>query len=63
MIWAIGWAVTTSIGVQVDEQFTVFGSAGAIVVTAITAILPVLTSRAAPIDRTVLTNSTARSAS
>jgi hypothetical protein len=46
VIWAIGWAVTTSIGVQVDDQFTVFGSAGAVVVTALTAILPVLIVRA-----------------
>jgi hypothetical protein len=38
--WALGWAVTTSIGVRVDEQFTVFGSAGAVVVTALTAVLP-----------------------
>jgi hypothetical protein len=38
-IWANGWAVTTSIGVQVDLQFAVFGSAGAIVVTGLTAVL------------------------
>ena len=38
--WAAGWAITTSIGVRVEEQFTVFGSAGAIVVTALTAVLP-----------------------
>ncbi len=44
-IWAIGWAVTTSIGVQVDLQFTVFGSAGAIVVTALTAVLPFTLNR------------------
>jgi len=44
-IWAAGWAVTTSIGVQVDEQFTVFGSAGAIVATLLTSVLPVLLNR------------------
>ena len=44
-IWAIGWAVTTSIGVQVDLQFTVFGSAGAIVVTALTVVLPLSLNR------------------
>ena len=38
--WAAGWAITTSIGVRVEEQFTVFGSAGAIVVTALTTVLP-----------------------
>jgi hypothetical protein len=40
--WAIGWAVTTSAGVQVEERFTVFGAAGAITVTLLTAVLPVL---------------------
>jgi hypothetical protein len=40
--WAIGWAVTTSVGVQVEEGFTVFGAAGAATVTFLTAVLPVL---------------------
>jgi hypothetical protein len=53
VIWAVGWAVTTSIGVQVDDQFTVFGSAGAIVVTALTAVLPVLITRSAPSNHSV----------
>ena len=44
--WAAGWTITTAIGVQVDEQFTVFGSTGAIVVTALTAVLPVPASTA-----------------
>ena len=39
-IWAAGWAVTTAVGVEVDQQFTVFGSSGALVVTALTAVLP-----------------------
>ncbi len=47
-IWAAGWAITTSIGVQVDEQFTVFGSAGAVVVTALTAVLPLHLNRNYP---------------
>lgn len=38
--WALGWAVTTSAGVDVEQQFTVFGATGAIVVTALTAVLP-----------------------
>jgi len=42
VIWAIGWAVTTLFGVQVDQQFTVFGSSGALVVTALTAVLPLM---------------------
>ena len=40
--WSIGWAVTTAVGVQVDEQFTVFGAAGAVTITLLTAVLPVL---------------------
>lgn len=40
--WSIGWAVTTAVGVQVEDQFTVFGSAGAVTVTLLTAVLPVL---------------------
>ena len=39
-VWAVGWAVSTSIGVQVGDQFTVFGSSGAITVTLLTAVLP-----------------------
>ena len=27
-VWALGWAVTTAIGVQVGDRFTVFGSTG-----------------------------------
>lgn len=42
VVWAVGWTVTTSIGVRVDDQFTVFGSAGALTVTALTSILPLL---------------------
>ena len=45
VIWAIGWAVTTAGEIQVDQQFTVFGSFGAITVTAITAVLPLIVNR------------------
>jgi hypothetical protein len=45
--WAIGWFITTSVGVQVDQQWTVFGAAGAITVTALTAVLPTLIARKA----------------
>jgi hypothetical protein len=44
-VWAAGWAITTSIGVRVDEQFTVFGSSGAIVATAVTVVLPLTLRR------------------
>jgi hypothetical protein len=43
--WALGWAITTSIGVEVDLQFTVFGSAGAITVAALTLVLPATLNR------------------
>jgi hypothetical protein len=46
-VWALGWTITTSIGVLVNEQFTVFGSSGAIVVAALTAVLPLALNRAA----------------
>jgi hypothetical protein len=41
-LWALGWAISTSIGVDVDTQWAVFGASGALVVTAATAVLPVL---------------------
>jgi len=41
-VWALGWAVTYAAGVAVDEQFTVFGSSGAIIVTALTVVLPIV---------------------
>ena len=47
-LWALGWAVTTSIGIDVDTQWAVFGSSGALVVTAATAFLPVLLATRAP---------------
>ena len=40
--WAVGWAVTTLIGVAVGEQFTVFGSSGAVTVATLTSVLPLL---------------------
>jgi hypothetical protein len=40
VFWAAGWAVTYAIGVDVDQHFTVFGSGGAVVVTAATTVLP-----------------------
>lgn len=43
--WAAGWAVSTAIGIQVEERFTVFGSAGALTVALLTAVLPILLER------------------
>jgi hypothetical protein len=45
-LWALGWLVSYAvIGVAVGEHFYVFGSSGALVVTALTAALPVALNR------------------
>ncbi|SDO81618.1 hypothetical protein SAMN04489867_0661 [Pedococcus dokdonensis] len=44
--WALGWAITTAVGVEVGLRFTVFGSSGAVVVAALTLLLPVTLRRA-----------------
>lgn len=36
---ALGWAATTVIGVDVDEQFTIFGAMGAVVFTLLSGLL------------------------
>ncbi len=46
-LWALGWTVTTAIGVDVESQYTVFGSSGAITVTILTAAMPMLLARRA----------------
>jgi hypothetical protein len=38
--FAVGWAVTTLAGIDVDQQFTVFGSSGALVAALLTCALP-----------------------
>jgi hypothetical protein len=30
LLWALGWAITTLVGVAVEKQFSVFGAAGAV---------------------------------
>jgi hypothetical protein len=45
MCWATGWAITTSAGVDVESQYTVFGATGALVVTGLTTILPLALRR------------------
>jgi hypothetical protein len=40
--WAAGWTVTTLAGIGVDEQFTVFGASGALVVAVVTSVLPLV---------------------
>ncbi|MFT4039982.1 MAG: hypothetical protein QM692_17520 [Thermomicrobiales bacterium] len=39
LLWALGWIVTTAAGVQVERQFTNFGSLGAIAVTLLGGLL------------------------
>jgi hypothetical protein len=45
--WAIGWTVTAAVGVRLEDGWTVFGSTGAIVVTVLTAVLPLALRRSA----------------
>jgi hypothetical protein len=45
-LWALGWTITATAGIDVDKQYSVFGSSGAIVVTAATAVLPLALARA-----------------
>jgi hypothetical protein len=45
--WSLGWAVTAAVGVRLEDGWTVFGSTGALVVTALTAVLPLALRRAA----------------
>ncbi len=39
-IWSLGWTITAAAGIDVESQYTVFGSSGAIVATLATSILP-----------------------
>jgi hypothetical protein len=41
-VWAAGWTVTTLAGIGVSEQFTVFGSSGALVAALLTSVLPLV---------------------
>lgn len=44
-LWAFGWTITASAGIDVESQYTVFGSSGALVVTAATAVLAIALER------------------
>jgi hypothetical protein len=39
LLWALGWTVSTFIGVSVDRQFAVFGASGAITFMALSGVL------------------------
>jgi hypothetical protein len=44
-LWALGWTITAAAGIDVEAQYTSFGSSGAIVVTAAMSILPIELAR------------------
>ena len=39
LLWALGWTVTTLAGIDVDQQFTIFGASGAITFSALSGVL------------------------
>lgn len=39
LLWALGWVVTTLVGVDVEAQYTIFGSTGAITVSALSGLV------------------------
>jgi hypothetical protein len=39
VLFALGWCASTGIGVEVDDQFTVFGAAGAVVFTVLSGLV------------------------
>jgi hypothetical protein len=39
LLWALGWTVSTFIGVSVDNQFAVFGASGALTFMALSGVL------------------------
>jgi hypothetical protein len=50
--YALGWVITTAGGIAVEDQFTTFGSFGAVTVALLTSVLPVfLATHAATPDR------------
>jgi hypothetical protein len=44
-LWALGWIITSAAGIDVEAQYTVFGSSGALIVTALTSVLPIELAR------------------
>ena len=38
-LWALGWTVSTVVGIAVEEQFSIFGSTGAVTFSALSGIL------------------------
>jgi hypothetical protein len=44
-LWALGWTITATVGVDVEKQYTVFGSTGALAVTAGSSVLAIALAR------------------
>ena len=44
-LWALGWTITSSAGIDVEAQYTTFGASGALVVTALASVLPIELAR------------------
>jgi hypothetical protein len=47
-VWALGWTITSAIGVDVERQYAAFGSSGAVAVTLVIMVLPFALARANP---------------
>jgi len=47
-LWALGWTITASAGIDVEAQYAVFGSSGAVVVTAATSLLAIALTTSRP---------------
>jgi hypothetical protein len=47
-LWALGWTISTLVGVDVETQYTVFGSSGAITVSALAGLLLHVLARPRP---------------
>jgi hypothetical protein len=39
LLWALGWTITTLVGVDVEARYTIFGSTGAITVSALSGLV------------------------
>jgi hypothetical protein len=48
VLWGLGWAVTTLVGIDVERQYTIFGSTGAITVSALAGLVLFALTRRQP---------------
>ncbi len=45
VLWALGWTVTAAIGIDVEQQYTIFGSSGAVTFSALSGLVLLLLVR------------------